>query len=99
MLYRKCACGCGKIFPLSAHNKKFYNREHLEWYKRNKTRAEPMIRTDIKWQGLSPEERWKAMSLAQIDTESLRMHKSYGELQSMRYNGTLPENFGLRKDK
>lgn len=99
MLYKKCACGCGETFPLSTHNKKFYNREHRERYRRNKTRAEPMTSVDVKRQSLSPEERWKAMSLAEIDTEGLRMHKSYGDLQSMRYNGTLPEEFGLRKDK
>ncbi len=43
---------------------------------------------------LSAEERWKSMRLKKLSVVLARMHKTYGEVQSMYYNGTLPDDFG-----
>ena len=40
-------------------------------------------------------ERWQSMSLKELSVVLARMHKSYGEVQTMYYNGTLPDDFGI----
>ena len=98
MLYKKCSCGCGKWFLQKNKNHNWYDNEHRRRYqyavktgkiiKQEKEKAKTP-------EEMTPGERWKAMTLAQAEAECLRYHKSYGKLQAMAENKTLPEDFGL----
>ena len=44
---------------------------------------------------MTPEERYEALNLSQVEAEGLRLHRTYGELQTAYYNKNLPEDFGL----
>ena len=96
MLYKECACGCGKVFP--ALGKRKYNSRtcrNRAWKNRTSGITDE-TKAKCTTEGLSPKERWELMSLSEIDAECIRMHRSYGEVQSMYYNGNLPKNFGLK---
>ncbi len=104
MRFRKCACGCGKWIDVTSRGgKKFYNRYHKYNYHYAVTHG---LRSEMKSiapskpiEELTPEERWEAMSLAQVEAESLRLHMSYGKLQGAYYNNCLPDDFGLTNTK
>lgn len=100
MLYKKCACGCGKWIAVKHKNHKYYDREHR---KRHLYRlaVEGSAKEETEEKALStkrmtPEQRWEAMSLSECGSEALRLRMSYGKLQSMYYNNTLPKDFGIK---
>lgn len=95
MTFRKCECGCGREFPVTAHNRKYYSESCRVMVCAGKRQI--VEEKSVKWNELSPGERWELMSLAQVDAECKEMHMSYGTLQGMYYNGCLPEGFGLKK--
>lgn len=90
---RKCL-SCKKEFSPGKKNSKFCSREcYLKWQKEG---AKNMTPEEAEWRALTPEERWKKMTWKDISGECARMHLSYGQVQQMYYNGTLPEDFGKR---
>lgn len=98
MLYKKCACGCGKWFESKKDNHNYYDnnhrRRHLYALKTGKAskKDEPSAK---KPEEMTPEERYEALNLSQVEAEGLRLHRTYGELQTAYYNKNLPEDFGL----
>lgn len=97
MEYKRCACGCGKIIADPTNSQKFYNKSHRRRYNYLKSKAipeKPIVEKKIK-RKTTPEQRWQKMSWEEITAEGLRLHKTYGQLQSMYYNGTLPDDFGI----
>ena len=104
MRFRRCACGCGRWIEVTNRGgKKFYNRYHKYNYHYAVTHGllenKPEIPQSRAIEDMIPEERWEAMSLAQIDAECIRLHTSYGKLQGAYYNNCLPDDFGLAKKK
>ena len=93
---RKCACGCGKALVNPSNNQKYYNQSHKRrfYYLRNKNIT---ITSAKKKTSRTPEQRWRNMSWEALTAELLKLHKSYGEVQSMYYNGTLPDDFGKKQ--
>jgi hypothetical protein len=95
---KKCACGCGKVIGDATNAQKFYNAKHRRRYYYEKERGIIKPATaKVKKRGTSPEERWRDMSWEKLTATLAQMHKTYGEVQSMRYNGMLPEDFGSDK--
>lgn len=100
MVFRMCACGCGKYFPLTTHNKKYYNSAHKLRANRMKRKGLTVINTiDVNWDRLSPKERFDTMTLSEVAAECLRLHISYGKASMLAESGRLPKDFGkgLRK--
>ena len=105
MLYRKCECGCGKWVAITsrAGNNKFYNTKHRQNYHNKMNREEATIEVPaarvIRWEDMTPCERWEAMSLEELQTVGIELGLDYGKMQVMYYSGTLPEDFGLKGKK
>ena len=97
MTFRKCACGCGKWFEVNAKHQKYYANHRHNYYNNIKNGKEGVIVNKNMYSLLllTPSQRWEVMTLAQIGAEEKRLHKTYGQIQSMYYNGTLPEDFGI----
>ena len=97
MLYRKCACGCGRWIGVKHKNHKYIDNSHRNRHLRAiKSGKEVKSREQVpvEYCSLTPGQRWEIMTLAQIDRECKRLSMSYGVLQSAYYNGALPEDFG-----
>lgn len=62
-------------------------------------KKKPKKYTAEEWNALTPAERWEQMKLKGISVECVRLGVSYGKLQTMYYNGTLPKDFGIRKTR
>ena len=100
----KCAY-CGKEFIPNSSSAKYCSDECRKEGKRETLRkkvsahdrnlgAESKKKTEKK----SPaQQRWEKMSWKEISVECARFHLTYGQAQVMAMNGTLPEDFGLRK--
>lgn len=101
MLFRKCACGCGKWVALTnkAGRNKYYNKKHRQNHSNKKKRGEDAIPEPIpeiiSWEDMTPYERWEAMNLEQLQTVGFKMGANYGQMQTMYYNRTLPDDFAL----
>lgn len=95
---KRCACGCGKIIGDATSAQKFYNATHRRRYHYNKEKSMPVtppLQKAIKMNA-SPYQRWREMSWEELTATLARMHKTYGEVQSMYYNHTLPDDFGKK---
>lgn len=95
MEFKECECGCGKQFPLVPHNRKYVDRKHREKHMRLIKRRKLIKGLAETKRELSPEQRWEEMSLYQRSAEGVRIHKTYGQMQTMYYLHTLPADFGL----
>ena len=101
MLYRKCACGCGKWVALTnkAGRNKYYNKKHRQnhFNKRKKEKVTTPVPTPtaVRWEDMTPCERWEAMNLEQLQTVGLKTGMDYGKMQTMYYNRTLPDDYAL----
>lgn len=92
---RRCACGCGLALNNPTNSQKYYNLSHKRrHYYRLKKNIPVESEKPKKKINRTPEQRWRNMSLEDITAEGLRLHKTYGQLQSMYYNGILPDDFG-----
>lgn len=94
MEYRECACGCGLKFEVTKKHKKYYDLHH-KWRAEKRNKGGESLKTKEKqWNKMSAIHRWEKMTLSEIEAESLRLHLSYGQLQAMAQNNTLPKDFG-----
>ena len=97
---RRCACGCGKILVNPHNSQKYFDAKHRRRFYYCGKSGIPVRPARKKALGkMTPRERWESMTLEELSQALLKMHKSYGEVQSMYYNGTLPEDFGLEEKK
>ena len=92
---RRCLLSsCGKAYVPKSARQKYCCRE---CYKKavgsNKGCSEDASLSTLK--ALIPSQRWEKMSWKELTAELASMHKSYGDVQQMYYNNTLPEDFGL----
>jgi hypothetical protein len=95
MEYRECACGCGKVFEVPRKDKIYYNRVCKQRASLNRKNGKKVTPPKSKnWQNLKAKTRWKAMTLSEVEAECLRLHLSYGQVQVMAQNNTLPKDFG-----
>lgn len=81
---------------------KLAQKKWQEVYKKKQetpVQKKPKKYTAEEWNALTPAERWEQMKLKGIEAECLRLGVSYGKLQTMYYNGTLPNDFGIKKRK
>ena len=96
----RCACGCGKVIENPKNAQKFYDDSHRRRCKYLRDKGIFPVeekKQEDKKKKTTPEQRWREMSNEELSAECARMHKTYGQVQSMYYNGTLPEDFGMKK--
>jgi hypothetical protein len=97
MIYKKCACGCGKLFIPKNSVHRFYDANHKKrfaYYGKQTEKKTQENKSKI-LDDITPRERWEKMSLSELEKEGLRLHKTYGEIQQAYYNNTLPADFGV----
>lgn len=86
---------CGSIDGFSDCPMFQYMQKEAPAEKQEPLQSEAPKETKRQRKKLSAAERWQSMSLKELSVVLSRMHKSYGEVQSMYYNGTLPDDFGI----
>lgn len=75
--------------------KQMYQDVYKKQQQENAAKKKRKKYTSEEWNALTPAERWEQMNLKGISVECVRLGVSYGKLQTMYYNGTLPKDFGI----
>ena len=95
---RKCIV-CGKEFVLNAHNQtRCFNCSKSARYSYSRTEGivaelKPAYKSHMP--PVETSKRWEVMNLNERSKECRKYHLTYGQAQTMAYNGTLPEDFGV----
>lgn len=94
MEYRECACGCVRKFIPNKPWQKYINHAHQVKAERQRRCGKTAKTKEKQWNKMSSLHRWEKMTLSEVETEGLRLHLTYGQLQVMAQNNTLPKDFG-----
>ena len=95
-----CVC-CGKEFVPKRVAQKTCGNELCKRALFSKKQKSKIVRrrknmSDKTWNNLSPSDRWRLMTLVEVDKECKRFHFSYGQMQCLYHHDKLPESFGKR---
>lgn len=85
-----CCEKCRKAGAKEAHSK---SSVHTQNYTSEKTKARSQ------YPDVPASKRWEKMALAERNGEARKYHLSYGQAQAMAYCGTLPEDFGIKRNE
>lgn len=97
--WNKTQVTCGSKECKYAHNlsqKKKKKGAYLYAKNSGLPQTQPQVNKKYKkWEECTPAERWERMTWLELSAELIRMHITYGQAQTLKEQGRLPDDFGL----